>query len=121
MVIGIVIKHVEGGIQIRREVRASRAGICRYEEIPDIIEQTQGKLIVDETALQPGDWVVEVMRVQRQRQRPATGLETLREETRSLLPQGFGPQKGTTLTLGDGTICGEGFGVHIAGLDSSRR
>lgn len=109
IVAGIVTKNCTGNIRIETVIRASRSGIARFEQLTDVIEQTQGKVIIDKTALQEGDFVVTIMTAVNE----TTG-KTLREKTTALFPIGLEPVEAGTITLPSGTSVGKDSGVRVA-------
>lgn len=108
MVRGIVIKQHGGNLVITTVVRASRNGIARFEAQPDVIEQKQGLVIIDDSALTEGDFVVSIMTAKN-----ATSGAVVREKTTSILPVGVEPVEGSTITLPSGTVVDKDAGVQV--------
>jgi hypothetical protein len=109
MVQGIVIKQHGGNLVITTVVRASRDGIARFEAQPDVIEQKQGLVIIDDSALTEGDFVVSIMTAKNE----TTGA-VVREKTTSIFPVGIAPVEGSTITLPSGTVVDKDAGVQVA-------
>ncbi len=108
MVHGIVINQRSGNLVISTVVRASRTGICRYEAQKDVIEQKQGKVVIDDSALTEGDFVVSILTATN----TVTGM-VVREKTASIFPVGVEPTEGSTITLPSGTVVGKDAGVQV--------
>lgn len=109
MVQGIVIKQHAGNLVITTVVRASRDGIARFEAQPDVIEQKQGLVIINDSALAEGDFVVAIMTAKNE----TTGA-VVREKTTSLFPAGLEPVEASTITLPSGTVVDKDAGVQVA-------
>lgn len=108
MVQGIVIQQRTGNLVITTTVRASRDGIARYEAQPDVIEQKQGKVIIKDSALVEGDYVVMVMTAKN-----ATTGKVFREKTTAIYPGTVPVVEGSTITLPSGTVVGKDSGVLV--------
>lgn len=108
MVQGIVIKQRSGNLVITTVVRASRDGIARFEAQHDVIEQQQGKVIINDSALSEGDFVVSIMTAKNE----ATG-NVVREKTTSIYPVGIAPVEASTITLPSGTVVDKDAGVQV--------
>lgn len=107
MVKGIVIKQAAGNLVITTVVRASRTGICRFDKTEDVIEQTQGKLVISDD-LNEGDFVVSVMTAVSN----STG-KTIREKTNVIFPEGVEAVEEASITLPNGTVVGKDSGVAV--------
>ncbi|MCC7527108.1 MAG: hypothetical protein IT342_01225 [Candidatus Melainabacteria bacterium] len=108
MVHGIVIKQHAGNLVITTVVRASRNGIARFEAQADVIEQKQGKVIIDDSALTEGDFVVSIMTAKN-----STTGAVVREKTTSIFPVGVQPVEASTITLPSGTVVDKDAGVQV--------
>jgi hypothetical protein len=108
MVQGIVIQQRSGNLVITSTVRASRDGIARYEAQKDVIEQKQGKVIINDSALVEGDYVVIVMTAKNE----ASG-KVVREKTTAIVPGTVPAVEGSTITLPSGTVVGKDSGVQV--------
>lgn len=109
MVQSIVIKQRAGNLVIETVVRASRDGICRFEPQKDVIEQKQGKVVINDSALTEGDFVVSILTATN----TVTG-KVVREKTTAIFPAGLEPAEGSTITLPSGTVVGKDTGVRVA-------
>ncbi len=107
MVKGIVIKQAAGNLVITTVVRASRPGICVFLKSEDVIEQTQGKLVISDD-LNEGDFVVSVMTAVSN----STG-KTIREKTNVIFPEGVEAVEEASITLPNGTVVGKDSGVAV--------
>ena len=107
MVKGIVIKQVAGNLEITTVVRASRPGICSFKKTEDVIEQTQGTLVIADD-LNEGDFVVSVMTAVSK----STG-KTIREKTSVIFPEGVDAVEEASITLPNGTVVGKDSGVAV--------
>lgn len=115
----IITKRLEdSGLQIRREVRASRPGIATFVANPDTRFDLTGKLTIDESALQPGDWVAVIEHRQRRRQDGQSGLVTVGLTSRALTHKETGVVDGGTIELPGGIVAGIGSGVNVAGIET---
>ncbi len=108
MVQGIVIQQRTGNLVVTSTVRASRSGIARFEALEDVIEQKQGKVIIDESALRADDFVVIIMTAKNE----ASG-KVVREKTTAIFPSQAGFVEGSTITLSSGTVVGKDSGVQV--------
>lgn len=107
-VTGIVINQRTGNLVVSATVRASRNGIARFEAQHDVIEQKQGKVVIDDSALSEGDFVVSIMTAKNE----ATG-NVVREKTTVIFPLGIEPVEGSTITLPSGTVVDKDAGVLV--------
>ena len=105
---GVVTLQRTGNLVVSSTVRASRSGIARYEALDDVIEQKQGKVIIDEAALTEGDYVVIFMTVTN-----ATSGKVVREKTTAIYPAQGGVVEASTITLPSGTVVGKDSGVLL--------
>jgi hypothetical protein len=108
MVQGIVIEQRTGNLVIKTQVRASRPGIARYEALNDVIEQKQGKVIIADSALSEGDYVVMIMTATNE----ASGT-VVREKTTAIFPSNVAVVEGSTITLPSGTVVDKDAGVRV--------
>jgi len=108
MVQGIVIQQRTGNLVVSSTVRASRSGIARYEALEDVIEQKQGKVIIDESLLREDDFVVVIMTAKNE----ASG-KVVREKTTAIFPTQAGVVEGSTITLPSGAVVGKDCGVQV--------
>ena len=108
MVQGIVIKQRTGNLVVSATVRASRNGIARFEAQKDVIEQKQGKVVIDDSALTEGDFVVLIMTAKNE----TTG-KVFREKTTAIYPLGVEVVEGSTITLPSGTVVDKDAGVQV--------
>lgn len=108
MVQGIVIQQRTGNLVVTSTVRASRSGIARFEALEDVIEQKQGKVIIDESALRADDFVVIIMTAKNE----ASG-KVVREKTTAIFPSQAGFVEGSTITLPSGAVVGKDSGVQV--------
>lgn len=105
---GVVVEQRTGNIVVKTQVRASRTGICRYEAQNDIVEQRQGKLVIDHNVLTEGDYVVMIMTATNK----STG-KVVREKTTAIHPATVAVVEGSTITLPSGTVVGKDAGVQV--------
>jgi hypothetical protein len=108
LVQGVVVEQRTGNIVVKTQVRASRTGICRYEPQNDIVEQRQGKLIIDPNVLTDGDYVVMIMTATNK----STG-KVVREKTTAVHPATVAVVEGSTITLPSGTVVDKDAGVQV--------
>lgn len=106
---GVVTLQRTGNLVVSATVRASRSGIARFEALEDVIEQKQGKVIIDDTsALNADDFVVIVMTAKNE-----TSGKVVREKTTAIYPTQVGVVEGSTITLPSGTVVGKDSGVQV--------
>lgn len=108
MVQGIVIEQRTGNLVVKSTVRASRNGICRYKPMEDVIEQKQGTVVIDDSALVEGDFVVLIMTATN-----ITSGKVVREKTTAIFPSQVGVVEGSTITLPSGTVVDKDSGVQV--------
>lgn len=108
MVQGIVINQREGNVVISTTVRASRNGIAEFELDADVIEQKQGKVIINDGTVNDGDFVVAILTAKNE----STG-NVVRQKTTVLFPAGIAPVEDCTITLPSGTVVNKDSGVCV--------